>query len=81
MPGAARLAERAGPGWRGDPQAGVAIEVIDVGGGFPVPYPDIEPPALGAYLAEIEAGFERLGRQMRGSGPSRAGRWWPAAHR
>lgn len=41
--------------------AGVAIEVIDVGGGFPVPYPDMEPPPLGAYLAEIEAGFERLG--------------------
>jgi ornithine decarboxylase len=41
--------------------AGVAIEVIDVGGGFPVPYPDVEPPPLGAYLAEIEAGFERLG--------------------
>ncbi len=43
--------------------AGVAIEVIDVGGGFPVRYPDVEPPPLGAYLAEIEAGFERLGLQ------------------
>jgi hypothetical protein len=42
--------------------AGVAIEVIDVGGGFPVRYPDVEVPPLGAYLAEIEAGFERLGR-------------------
>jgi ornithine decarboxylase len=41
--------------------AGVAIEVIDVGGGFPVPYPDVEPPPLGAYIAEIEAGFDRLG--------------------
>jgi ornithine decarboxylase len=41
--------------------AGVAIEVIDVGGGFPVPYPDVEPAPLGAYLAEIEAGFEQLG--------------------
>jgi ornithine decarboxylase len=41
--------------------AGVAIEVIDVGGGFPAAYPDMEPPALGAYLAEIEAGFEHLG--------------------
>ncbi len=40
--------------------AGVAIEVIDVGGGFPVPYPDIEPPPLGAFLAEIEAAFEAL---------------------
>ena len=40
--------------------AGVAIEVIDVGGGFPVPYPDIEPPPLGAFLAEIEAAFDAL---------------------
>jgi len=41
--------------------AGVPVEVIDIGGGFAVPYPDVEPPPLGAYLAEIEAGFERLG--------------------
>jgi ornithine decarboxylase len=42
-------------------EAGVALEVIDVGGGFPVSYPEVEPPALGAFLAEIDAGFERLG--------------------
>ena len=41
--------------------AGVAIDVVDVGGGFPVAYPDTEPPPLGAFLAEIEAGFEQLG--------------------
>ncbi|HUA77960.1 MAG TPA: type III PLP-dependent enzyme [Acetobacteraceae bacterium] len=41
-------------------RADVAIEVIDVGGGFPVAYPGMEPAPLGAYLAEIEAGFERL---------------------
>ena len=41
--------------------AGVAIEVIDIRGGFPVAYPDVEPPPVGAYFAEIEAGFERLG--------------------
>jgi len=40
--------------------AGVKIDVIDVGGGFPVAYPDQEPPPLGAFFAEIEAGFERL---------------------
>lgn len=40
--------------------AGVAVEVIDVGGGFPVSYPDQEPPPLRAFLAEIEAGFDRL---------------------
>jgi ornithine decarboxylase len=41
--------------------AGVTIDVVDVGGGFPVAYPDVEPPALGAFIAEIEDGFERLG--------------------
>ena len=41
-------------------EAGVAIEVIDVGGGFPVAYPGIEPPPLGAFFAEIEASFEAL---------------------
>jgi ornithine decarboxylase len=40
--------------------AGVKLDVIDVGGGFPVAYPDQEPPPLGAFFAEIEAGFERL---------------------
>jgi ornithine decarboxylase len=40
--------------------AGVAIDIIDVGGGFPVAYPDVEPPPLGAIIAEIEAGMERL---------------------
>jgi ornithine decarboxylase len=35
--------------------AGVPVEIIDVGGGFPVSYPDIDPPPLGAYFAEIEA--------------------------
>jgi ornithine decarboxylase len=41
--------------------AGVAIDVIDVGGGFPASYPDIDPPPLGAFIAEIEAGVERIG--------------------
>ncbi len=41
-------------------EAGVAIDIIDAGGGFPVSYPDMEIPALGAILAEIEDGFERL---------------------
>ncbi len=40
--------------------ARVAVEVLDVGGGFPAAYPAIEPPPLGAFLAEIEATFERL---------------------
>jgi ornithine decarboxylase len=41
--------------------AGVKIDVVDVGGGFPVAYPDQEPPPMGAFFAEIEAGFESLG--------------------
>jgi ornithine decarboxylase len=41
--------------------AGVAVEVVDVGGGFPVAYPDMQPLPLGAFFAEIEAGFEALG--------------------
>ncbi|TDH64391.1 type III PLP-dependent enzyme [Dankookia rubra] len=40
--------------------AGVPIEVVDVGGGFPVAYPDVTPPPLGAFFAEIEAAFEAL---------------------
>ena len=41
--------------------AGVRVDVVDVGGGFPVAYPDQEPPPRGACFAEIEAGFEALG--------------------
>ncbi len=41
--------------------AGVTVDVVDVGGGFPVAYPDQTPPPLGAFIAEIEAGFEQLG--------------------
>jgi ornithine decarboxylase len=40
--------------------AGVAVDIVDVGGGFPVEYPDQAPPPLGAFLAEIEEGFDRL---------------------
>lgn len=41
--------------------AGVPVEIVDIGGGFPVAYPDQDPPPLGAFIAEIEEGFERLG--------------------
>jgi ornithine decarboxylase len=41
--------------------AGVAVDVIDVGGGFPVAYPEIDPPPLGAFMAEIDAAFDALG--------------------
>lgn len=41
-------------------KAGVGIDIVDIGGGFPVSYPGSEPPPLGAFMAEIEEGFERL---------------------
>jgi len=40
--------------------SGVRVDVIDVGGGFPVAYPDIDPPPLGAFMAEIDAAFDAL---------------------
>jgi ornithine decarboxylase len=40
--------------------AGVLVDVIDVGGGFPVAYPEIDPPPLGAFMAEIDAAFDAL---------------------
>jgi ornithine decarboxylase len=41
-------------------QAGVQVDVIDVGGGFPVAYPDLDPPPLSAFMAEINTAFARL---------------------
>ena len=44
-------------------RSGVAVDVIDVGGGFPVSYPDNVPPPLDCYIAAIGDGaaarFER----------------------
>jgi len=40
--------------------AGVRVDVIDVGGGFPVAYPEIDPPPLSAFMAEIDAAFDAL---------------------
>lgn len=40
--------------------AGTGIEVLDVGGGFPVGYPGMEPPPLAAYMAAIARGGARL---------------------
>ena len=42
-------------------EAGVAIDGIDVGGGFPVSYPDETPPELDLYFAAIREGFAKLG--------------------
>ncbi len=40
-------------------EAGVAVDRIDIGGGFPVAYPDMEPPHLGTFMAEIDSALER----------------------
>lgn len=53
----ARALERAGAAVRA---AGVPVEIVDIGGGFPASYPGVHPPPLGAYTAEIAAAFGRL---------------------
>lgn len=40
--------------------AGVAVEIVDVGGGFPVAYPGSEPPPLADFIAAIRAGAALL---------------------
>ena len=42
-------------------EAGVAVDGIDIGGGFPVSYPDVTPPDLDLYFAAIRDGFAKLG--------------------
>ena len=41
-------------------EAGVTVDVVDVGGGFPSTYPGMEPPPLEAYFAVIHRAFEDL---------------------
>ena len=41
-------------------EAAVTVDVIDVGGGFPSIYPDMEPPPLEDYFKIIEQHFEAL---------------------
>ena len=41
-------------------QAQVTIDIVDVGGGFPVAYPQLSPPPLKAYIDEIAAAFESM---------------------
>jgi len=40
-------------------RAGVIVDVLDVGGGFPAPYPGMTAPPLADYVATIEERFER----------------------
>ena len=41
-------------------KGGIPVDIVDVGGGFPVSYPDISPPPLADYIAAIEAGAAAL---------------------
>lgn len=41
-------------------EAAVPVEVIDIGGGFPVSYPDVTPPPLEAFMAAVGATFRGL---------------------
>ena len=41
-------------------QAGVTVDVVDVGGGFPSWYPGMEPPPLELYFEVIHKAFESL---------------------
>ena len=41
-------------------EAAVTVDVIDVGGGFPSSYPDMEPPPLERYFETIHRAFESL---------------------
>jgi ornithine decarboxylase len=45
--------------------SGVAIDVVDVGGGFPVSYPDQVPPPLDEYMVAIGKAAGRLGGGVR----------------
>jgi len=41
-------------------EAAVTVDLVDVGGGFPSVYPDMEPPALEGYFRAIHDAFESL---------------------
>jgi ornithine decarboxylase len=41
-------------------EAGVTVDVVDVGGGFPSTYPGMEPPPLERYFETIHRAFESL---------------------
>src|SRR3954464_10777737 len=45
--------------------SGVAMDVVDVGGGFPVSYPDQVPPPLDEYMVAIGKAAGRLGDGIR----------------
>jgi len=46
-------------------RCGVAIDIVDVGGGFPVSSPEMIPPALDDYIAAIKAACNALPANVR----------------
>jgi ornithine decarboxylase len=45
--------------------SGVAVDIVDVGGGFPVSYPDMTPPPLGEYFAAVAGAVAQLPANVR----------------
>jgi len=41
-------------------KAGVTVDIVDVGGGFPAAYPGLTPPPLEDYMTAIEEAFEDM---------------------
>src|SRR5215469_14254888 len=46
-------------------RSGVVVDIIDVGGGFPISYPDMTPPPLDDYIAAIAAASAVLAGTIR----------------
>jgi len=61
-------------------RAGISLDILDVGGGFPVAYPGLEPPALAQYMDAIQNAAHAMfpgtelwcepGRALAGAGAS-----------
>ncbi|MCW0236461.1 MAG: type III PLP-dependent enzyme [Ferrovibrio sp.] len=49
--------------------AGVKLDILDVGGGFPVAYPGDDLPPLAAFMAEIDAGADALRERLGAAAP------------
>ena len=46
-------------------RSGVTVDIVDVGGGFPVSYPDMTPPTLSEYIAAITTAAAKLPETVR----------------